>query len=164
MRPLQSKNFPRWFLTTMHQEQRTSGLWVRTEMLSQEFCKLWSLSWILEFWFIVIGYIPSLVLCWNSLNEACYLWYRFRPRILIDVSKIDLTTTVLGFKISMPIMIAPTAMQKMAHPEGIQLFYLKFVSFFCLRIAQLIVLCSCSFSFFYMIMIFILWIVFWKST
>lgn len=30
-----------------------------------------------------------------------------------------MTTTVLGFKISMPIMIAPTAMQKMAHPEGI---------------------------------------------
>lgn len=44
---------------------------------------------------------------------------RFRPRILIDVSKIDLSTTVLGFNISMPIMVAPTAMQKMAHPDGI---------------------------------------------
>ncbi|CAI0548491.1 unnamed protein product [Linum tenue] len=42
----------------------------------------------------------------------------FRPRILVDVSNIDMTTTVLGFKISMPIMIAPTAMQKMAHPDG----------------------------------------------
>ncbi|GER33620.1 peroxisomal (S)-2-hydroxy-acid oxidase [Striga asiatica] len=40
------------------------------------------------------------------------------PRILIDVSKIDMTTSVLGFKISMPIMIAPTAFQKMAHPDG----------------------------------------------
>eukprot|EP00253_Pinus_taeda_P004320 PITA_04320 len=29
-----------------------------------------------------------------------------------------MSTTVLGFKISMPIMIAPTAMQKMAHPDG----------------------------------------------
>jgi (S)-2-hydroxy-acid oxidase len=28
------------------------------------------------------------------------------------------STTVLGFNISMPIMIAPTAMQKMAHPDG----------------------------------------------
>lgn len=46
---------------------------------------------------------------------------RFRPRVLIDVSKIDMTTTVLGFKISMPIMIAPTAMQKMAHPDGMSL-------------------------------------------
>lgn len=54
---------------------------------------------------------------------------RFRPRILIDVSRIDVTTTVLGFKISMPIMIAPTAMQKMAHPDGISpddLFYVCF--------------------------------------
>lgn len=60
-------------------------------------------------------------------SECCILFsslvkikYRFRPRILIDVSKIDMATTVLGFKISMPIMIAPTAMQKMAHPEGKQ--------------------------------------------
>ncbi|XP_030552424.1 glycolate oxidase 1-like isoform X2 [Rhodamnia argentea] len=42
----------------------------------------------------------------------------FRPRILVDVSHIDMTTTVFGFKVSMPIMIAPTAMQKMAHPDG----------------------------------------------
>ncbi|XP_070038062.1 glycolate oxidase isoform X2 [Nicotiana tomentosiformis] len=76
-----SKSYQKWCLTTMHLEQKTNGLWLRTEMPFQEFCK-------------------------------------FRPRILIDVSKIDLSTTVLGFKISMPIMIAPTAMQKMAHPEG----------------------------------------------
>lgn len=43
---------------------------------------------------------------------------RFRPRILIDVTKVDLSTNVLGFNISMPIMVAPTAMQRMAHPEG----------------------------------------------
>lgn len=54
----------------------------------------------------------------NYLIVASFHWDRFRPRILIDVSKIDMSTTVLGFKISMPIMIAPTAMQKMAHPEG----------------------------------------------
>ncbi|XP_042491088.1 peroxisomal (S)-2-hydroxy-acid oxidase-like isoform X2 [Macadamia integrifolia] len=51
-------------------------------------------------------------------NRNAFSRILFRPRILIDVSKIDLTTTVLGFKISMPIMIAPTAMQKMAHPAG----------------------------------------------
>ncbi|XP_021293861.1 peroxisomal (S)-2-hydroxy-acid oxidase isoform X1 [Herrania umbratica] len=51
-------------------------------------------------------------------NRNAFSRILFRPRILIDVSKIDMTTTVLGFKISMPIMIAPTAMQKMAHPEG----------------------------------------------
>jgi hypothetical protein len=46
---------------------------------------------------------------------------RFRPRILIDVTSVDLSTTVLGFKISMPIMVAPTAMQRMAHPEGMSI-------------------------------------------
>ncbi|KAG8386523.1 hypothetical protein BUALT_Bualt03G0157300 [Buddleja alternifolia] len=51
-------------------------------------------------------------------NENAFARILFRPRILIDVSKIDMATTVLGFKISMPIMLAPTAMQKMAHPEG----------------------------------------------
>ncbi|CAN7010926.1 unnamed protein product [Brassica rapa subsp. trilocularis] len=50
-------------------------------------------------------------------NRNAFARILFRPRILIDVSKIDMTTTVLGFKISMPIMVAPTAMQKMAHPE-----------------------------------------------
>ncbi|KAK7284007.1 hypothetical protein RIF29_13758 [Crotalaria pallida] len=51
-------------------------------------------------------------------NRNAFSRILFRPRILIDVSSIDLTMTVLGFKISMPIMIAPTAMLKMAHPEG----------------------------------------------
>eukprot|EP00250_Pteridium_aquilinum_P024384 c29002_g1_i1 orf=3-539(-) len=51
-------------------------------------------------------------------NRSAFEKIWFRPRILVDVTKVDLTTTVLGFKISMPIMVAPTAMQKMAHPEG----------------------------------------------
>ncbi|KAG0466149.1 hypothetical protein HPP92_017729 [Vanilla planifolia] len=51
-------------------------------------------------------------------NREAFSRILFRPRILIDVSKIDMAATVLGFKISMPIMIAPTAMQKMAHPDG----------------------------------------------
>ncbi|XP_039684903.1 (S)-2-hydroxy-acid oxidase GLO1 [Medicago truncatula] len=51
-------------------------------------------------------------------NRNAFSRILFRPRILRDVSKIDLTTTVLGLKISMPIMIAPTAGQKLAHPEG----------------------------------------------
>lgn len=51
-------------------------------------------------------------------NRNAFARILFRPRILIDVSKIDMTTTVLGYNISMPIMVAPTAFQKMAHPEG----------------------------------------------
>ena len=54
--------------------------------------------------------------------------YRFRPRILIDVSHIDMATNILGFNISMPIMIAPSAMQKMAHPEGpVKMFNYSFL-------------------------------------
>ncbi|KNA07893.1 hypothetical protein SOVF_167430 [Spinacia oleracea] len=51
-------------------------------------------------------------------NKNAFSRILFRPRVLIDVSQIDITTTILGFKISMPIMIAPSAMHKMAHPEG----------------------------------------------
>ncbi|KAG4129380.1 hypothetical protein ERO13_D09G077200v2 [Gossypium hirsutum] len=51
-------------------------------------------------------------------NRNAFSRILFRPRILIDVSKIDMMTTILGFRISMPIMVAPTGMQKMAHPEG----------------------------------------------
>ncbi|KAL3698802.1 hypothetical protein R1sor_012878 [Riccia sorocarpa] len=51
-------------------------------------------------------------------NRHAFERIRFRPRILIDVTSVDTSTTVLGHKISMPIMVAPTAMQRMAHPEG----------------------------------------------
>ncbi|KAF3325683.1 peroxisomal (S)-2-hydroxy-acid oxidase GLO3-like protein [Carex littledalei] len=51
-------------------------------------------------------------------NREAFSRILFRPRVLVDVTKIDMTTTVLGFKISIPIMIAPSAMQKMAHPDG----------------------------------------------
>ena len=40
------------------------------------------------------------------------------PKVLVDVTKIDTKTTILGERISSPICIAPSAMQKMAHPDG----------------------------------------------
>jgi (S)-2-hydroxy-acid oxidase len=43
---------------------------------------------------------------------------RFLPRVLIDVSRINMSVSVLGYNISMPIMVAPTALHKLAHPEG----------------------------------------------
>ena len=43
---------------------------------------------------------------------------RFRPRVLIDVSHINMFANVLGYNISMPIMVAPTALHKLAHPGG----------------------------------------------
>jgi isopentenyl diphosphate isomerase/L-lactate dehydrogenase-like FMN-dependent dehydrogenase len=43
---------------------------------------------------------------------------KLRPRMLVDVSSIDMHTTVLGTPISMPILVAPTAYHCLAHPEG----------------------------------------------
>ncbi|GMQ08064.1 hypothetical protein CsSME_00051975 [Camellia sinensis var. sinensis] len=38
--------------------------------------------------------------------------------ILIDVSRIDMSTTILGYPTLAPIMIAPTGLHKFAQPEG----------------------------------------------
>jgi (S)-2-hydroxy-acid oxidase len=51
-------------------------------------------------------------------NRAAFTRIRLRPRVLVDVSNIDLTSSILGFDIAMPIMVAPTALHKMAHPDG----------------------------------------------
>lgn len=46
--------------------------------------------------------------------ERFVIWYR----VLVDVSQRDLSSTVLGFPVRIPILIAPTAYHKMAHPDG----------------------------------------------
>lgn len=55
-----------------------------------------------------------------TLRENCEAYKRIFLiyRVLKDVSKRDLTTEVLGNKISMPLMIAPTAFHKMANESG----------------------------------------------
>ena len=40
------------------------------------------------------------------------------PRVLRDVSNIDITTDILGVPASMPLIIAPTGFPRIAHPEG----------------------------------------------
>ncbi|KAF5466339.1 hypothetical protein F2P56_016272 [Juglans regia] len=51
-------------------------------------------------------------------NVEAFKRITIRPRVLVDVSRIDMSTTVLGYNISAPIMIAPTGLHKLAHPEG----------------------------------------------
>jgi isopentenyl diphosphate isomerase/L-lactate dehydrogenase-like FMN-dependent dehydrogenase len=41
-----------------------------------------------------------------------------RPRMLVDVSDVSARTSVLGTEISMPLMVAPTSLQRVAHPDG----------------------------------------------
>ncbi|XP_056263709.1 hydroxyacid oxidase 1 [Pseudoliparis swirei] len=51
-------------------------------------------------------------------NVAAFNRWRLVPRVLRDVSSVDLSVSVLGQKLSMPVCAAATAMQRMAHPEG----------------------------------------------
>jgi 4-hydroxymandelate oxidase len=51
-------------------------------------------------------------------NEVAWARVRLRPRCLVDVSARDLSTTVLGRPVAMPVLVAPTAFQRMAHPDG----------------------------------------------
>ncbi|MGZ3609679.1 MAG: alpha-hydroxy acid oxidase [Ktedonobacteraceae bacterium] len=51
-------------------------------------------------------------------NRAALERIRLRPRVLVDVSMIDTRTSVLGTPVSMPLLIAPTAIHCLAHPEG----------------------------------------------
>src|SRR5262245_2027774 len=51
-------------------------------------------------------------------NHTAYNRIRLQYRVLVDVSKRNLSTVVLGERVSMPVMIAPTAFHCLAHPEG----------------------------------------------
>ena len=51
-------------------------------------------------------------------NLAAFERRKLRPRVLVDVSSVSTATTVLGTDVALPILIAPLALQRMAHPDG----------------------------------------------
>jgi (S)-2-hydroxy-acid oxidase len=51
-------------------------------------------------------------------NISAYQKYRIRPRVLRDISSIDTSVEVFGHKNSIPMGVAPTAMQCLAHDDG----------------------------------------------
>jgi 4-hydroxymandelate oxidase len=51
-------------------------------------------------------------------NVAAWARYRVRPRVLVDVSTRDLATTTFGTELAHPIVVAPTAMHRLSHPEA----------------------------------------------
>lgn len=51
-------------------------------------------------------------------NHAAFHRIWFRPRILVDVEKVDFTTTMLGTKVDVPFYVTATALGKLGHPEG----------------------------------------------
>jgi isopentenyl diphosphate isomerase/L-lactate dehydrogenase-like FMN-dependent dehydrogenase len=59
---------------------------------------------------------------WDELslaeNDAAWRYRRFRPRVLVDVSRIDPAAILLGSQASMPLAIAPMAAHGLAHPDA----------------------------------------------
>jgi len=54
----------------------------------------------------------------NTNNLRAMDAVKLRPRVLANVSHRELSTEVLGKKISLPLMLAPTGTHQRAHPEG----------------------------------------------
>lgn len=53
-----------------------------------------------------------------AANARAWSERLLRPRVLVDVDHVDTATTVVGIPVSMPVLVAPVALQKMAHPDG----------------------------------------------
>ncbi|HEY5665045.1 MAG TPA: alpha-hydroxy acid oxidase [Ilumatobacter sp.] len=51
-------------------------------------------------------------------NAAGFAKLEFRPNVLRDVSRLDTTTTLLGKRVSMPLVLAPTGYTRLTHSAG----------------------------------------------
>jgi 4-hydroxymandelate oxidase len=51
-------------------------------------------------------------------NREAFARLRLRPRVLVDVSRCELSTQVAGTPLPLPILVAPMAYHRLAHPEG----------------------------------------------
>ncbi|CRG83192.1 hypothetical protein PISL3812_00542 [Talaromyces islandicus] len=63
-------------------------------------------------------YSASDDLATKRFNTEVYRSILLRPRVFIDVAKCDLSTSVVGQKIGLPIFVAPAAMARLGHPAG----------------------------------------------
>src|SRR5262245_9183124 len=61
------------------------------------------------------GAADEITLRWN--REA-FDRIRLRPRVLVDVSKLDTRVSLFGQEMPSPILLAPTAYHRLIHPEG----------------------------------------------
>lgn len=51
-------------------------------------------------------------------NLRAFRRFEIHPHILVDVAERDLSTTILGTPVPFPILVAPTAYQRLADPDG----------------------------------------------
>lgn len=54
----------------------------------------------------------------KSENSTIYQSIQLRPRVLVDCTECDLSTTVLGHKLGVPTFVSPAALSTLAHPVG----------------------------------------------
>jgi 4-hydroxymandelate oxidase len=65
--------------------------------------------------YVTAGAGDELTVRWN---EEAYQRIRLRPRVLVDVSNLDTRVTLFGQELAFPILLAPTAGQKLLHADG----------------------------------------------
>ena len=65
--------------------------------------------------FIAGGAADELTIKWNREK---YREIRLRQRVLADLSGLDCSTTLLGQKLTTPILLAPTSNHRFVHPDG----------------------------------------------
>jgi L-lactate dehydrogenase (cytochrome) len=53
-----------------------------------------------------------------AANVAAFARTTFRPRVLLDVGDVDPSTTLLGRRLPLPLVLAPTGFTRIAEPEG----------------------------------------------
>jgi 4-hydroxymandelate oxidase len=55
-----------------------------------------------------------------TVDEAELAWgaHRLRPRVLRDVAHVDTSVDLLGTRLTTPVLVAPTALHGLAHPDG----------------------------------------------
>jgi isopentenyl diphosphate isomerase/L-lactate dehydrogenase-like FMN-dependent dehydrogenase len=51
-------------------------------------------------------------------NVEAFRRIKLRPRMLVDVTAVSTATNILGHELSMPLLVAPVAFQRLAHPDG----------------------------------------------
>ncbi|PQE20864.1 FMN-dependent dehydrogenase protein [Rutstroemia sp. NJR-2017a BBW] len=56
----------------------------------------------------------------KTFNNSVYRQILLRPRVFVDCTKCDSSTTLLGHQVGIPIYVSPAAMARLAHPAGEQ--------------------------------------------
>jgi 4-hydroxymandelate oxidase len=56
----------------------------------------------------------------HTLRENLRAWshWHLRPRVLVDVGEVRTDTSVLGIPVALPVLLAPLALEGLAHPGG----------------------------------------------